>query len=163
MNTEDNKCSIKYLFDEDWTEEEEEEGTKPEDLDQIWGPKHVIADHNRYLEGYFESLDPKEECSLIKGLDDLNVDRNDEHDYIDDDYISWNGTLYALKVNSFNRFLSFMNLLKKDSIVFKNWEVLSKKFVDMLKWFYLVYLNYNSLDEIPPKIGGDKNRFAGLI
>ena len=46
-----------------------------------------------------------------------------------------------------------MNLLKKDSIVFKNWEVLSKKFVDMLKWFYLVYLNYNSLDEIPPKIG----------
>ena len=46
-----------------------------------------------------------------------------------------------------------MNLLKKDSIVYKNWEVLNKKFVDMLKWFYLVYLNYNSLDEIPPKIG----------
>lgn len=121
-------------------------------MDQIWGPKHVIAEHNIYLDDYFESLDPKEECSLVKGLEDLSCDRNDEHDYIDDDFISWNGTVYALKVNSYNRFLSFMNLRKKDSIVYKNWDVFSRKFVVMLKWFYLVYLNYDSLDEIPPRI-----------
>ena len=151
VNTDDNKCKIKYMFDEARTGKKE--GMNTESLDQIWGPKHVIAEHNRYLDDYFESLDPKDECSLVKGLEDLSCDRNDEHDYIDDDFISWNGTLYALKVNSYNRFLSFMNLLKKDSIVYKNWDVFSRKFVDMLKWFYLVYLNYDSLDEIPPNIG----------
>ncbi|GJY71109.1 ARID DNA-binding domain-containing protein [Tanacetum coccineum] len=65
----------------------------------------------------------------------------------------WNGSLYALKVNSLSRFLSFMSLLKKDSLVYKNWEIFSKKFVEMLKWFYLVYLNCERLDEIPPRVG----------
>ncbi|GJX64335.1 ARID DNA-binding domain-containing protein [Tanacetum coccineum] len=74
-------------------------------------------------------------------------------DYVDDEYISWNGSLYALKVNSLSRFLSFMDLLKKDSLVYKNWEIFSRKFVEMVKWFYLVYLNYERLDEIPPRVG----------
>ena len=74
-------------------------------------------------------------------------------DYVDDDFISWNGTLYALKVNSFNIFLSLINLLKKDSMVYKHWDVFSRKYVDMVKWFYLVYLNYDVLDKIPPTIG----------
>ena len=151
VKLDNNKCKIKYMFDEARTGKKE--GLDTDNLDQIWGPKHAIADHNRYLDEYFESLDPKEECSLVKGLEELSCDRKDAHDYIDDDFISWNGTLYALKVNSFNRFLSFMNLLKKDSIVYNNWDVFSRKYVDMLKWFYLVYLNYDSLDEIPPSIG----------
>ncbi|GKD78431.1 ARID DNA-binding domain-containing protein [Tanacetum coccineum] len=50
-------------------------------------------------------------------------------------------------------FLSFMDLLKKDSLVYKNWEIFSRKFVEMIKWFYLVYLNYERLDEIPPRVG----------
>ena len=151
VKLDNNKCKIKYMFDEAMTGMKEAQET--DNLDQGWGPKHVIADHNKYLDDYFESLDPKEECSLIKGLEELSCDRKDTHDYIDDDFISWNGTLYALKVNSFNRFLSFMNLLKKDSIVYNNWDVFSRKFLDMLKWFYLVYLNYDHMDETPPSIG----------
>ena len=49
----------------------------------------------------------------MKGLKDLTWDRKDTQDYVDEEYISWNGSLYALKVNSFARFLSFVNLLKK--------------------------------------------------
>ncbi|GKB93806.1 hypothetical protein Tco_0979943, partial [Tanacetum coccineum] len=41
--------------------------------------------------------DPKEDCSLVKGLEDLKWDRNEIHDYVDEEYISWNGSLYALK------------------------------------------------------------------
>ena len=37
--------------------------------------------------------------------------------------------------------------------MYKNWEVFSKKYVEMLKWFYLVYLNYDRLEKIPPVIG----------
>ncbi|GJS91515.1 hypothetical protein Tco_0774151 [Tanacetum coccineum] len=56
------------------------------------------------------------------------------------------------------RFLSFMDLLKKDSLVYKNWEIFSRKFVEMVKWLYLVYLNYERLDEIPPRVGVDDGR-----
>ncbi|GJS68273.1 ARID DNA-binding domain-containing protein [Tanacetum coccineum] len=117
------------------------------------GSKDVVTEHNKFLDEYFESIDPKEECSLVNGLEDLKWDRNDIQDYVDEEYISWNGSLYALKVNSFARFLSFLNLIKKDSMVYKHWDIFSKKYVEMLKWFYLVYLNYDMLEEIPPVIG----------
>ena len=120
---------------------------------QTWEQKKAITDHNNYSEGYFESLDPKEEGSLVKGLEELSCDGGEVHDYIDDDFLSYNGTLYALKVNSFSRFLSFINLIKKDSLVYRNWDVFSRKYIAMVKWFYLVYLNYDYLDEIPPMIG----------
>ncbi|GKE75594.1 ARID DNA-binding domain-containing protein [Tanacetum coccineum] len=38
-------------------------------------------------------------------------------------------------------------------MVYKNWDIFSKKYVDMLKWFYLVYLNYDMLKKIPPVVG----------
>ncbi|GKC16464.1 ARID DNA-binding domain-containing protein, partial [Tanacetum coccineum] len=88
-----------------------------------------------------------------KDKEELNWNKDVEQDYVDDEYISWNGSLYALKVNSLSRFLSFMDLLKKDSLVYKNWEIFSRKFVDMLRWFYLVHLNYERLDVIPPRVG----------
>ncbi|GJW68526.1 ARID DNA-binding domain-containing protein [Tanacetum coccineum] len=117
-------------------------------------PNKKKEEHNKYLQKYFESLEPKEEeVSLVKGLEDLKWNKEDEQDYVDDEYISWNGSLYALKVNSISRFLSFIDLLKKDSLVYENWEIFSKKFVEMVKWFYLVYLNYERLDEIPPRVG----------
>ncbi|PWA52540.1 leucine-rich repeat protein [Artemisia annua] len=37
----------------------------------------IVARHNKYLEEYFESIDPKEECSLVRGIEDLKWDRND--------------------------------------------------------------------------------------
>ncbi|GKC78886.1 ARID DNA-binding domain-containing protein [Tanacetum coccineum] len=80
----------------------------------------------------------------------------------DEDYISMNGTLYAIKVNLFPRFISFLNLIKKDSIVYKNWEVLRKRFLDMIKWFYLVYLNQDVLEPLPPVIGNVEIDLLGL-
>nr|GFA92397.1 bulb-type lectin domain-containing protein [Tanacetum cinerariifolium] len=67
------------------------------------GLKNVVTEHNKYLDEYFESIEPKEEVSLVKGLEELKWDRDDVQDYVDEEYISWNGTLYALKVNSFSR------------------------------------------------------------
>ncbi|GJS60192.1 ARID DNA-binding domain-containing protein [Tanacetum coccineum] len=117
------------------------------------GLKDVVNEHNKFLDKYFESIEPKDEGSLVKGLEELEWDRKDVHDYMDKEYISWNRSLYSLKVNSFSRFLSFMNLMKEDSIVYKHWEIFSKKYVEMLKWFYLVYLNYDMLEKIPPVVG----------
>ncbi|GJR62382.1 ARID DNA-binding domain-containing protein [Tanacetum coccineum] len=58
-----------------------------------------------------------------EGLEELKWNKEDEQDYVDDEYISWNGSLYALKVNSLSRFLSFIDLVRKDSLVYKNWEI----------------------------------------
>ena len=148
------KGKIRYMFEEERVGKEKDD--EAENSDQTLGHKRAMTEHNKYLQDYFESLDPKEECSLIKGLEDLSCDQNHVHDYVDEDYISWNGTLYSLKVNSFNRFLSFINLIKRDAIVYKNWDVFSKKYNDMVKWFYMEYLNYESLEDVPPSINNIK-------
>ncbi|GJW63898.1 ARID DNA-binding domain-containing protein [Tanacetum coccineum] len=122
----------------------------------------MVAKHNKYLKAYFDSIDPKEECSLIKGLEELKWDKNEVQDYLDEDYISMNGTLYATNVNSFPRFIFFLNLIKKDSIVYKNWEVLRRRFLDMIKWFYLVFLNQDMLEHLPPVIGDVEIDLLGL-
>ncbi|GJT88890.1 ARID DNA-binding domain-containing protein [Tanacetum coccineum] len=122
----------------------------------------MIAKQNKYLEEYFDSIDPKYACPLIKGLEELKWDRNMVQDYLDDDYISVNGTLYAIKVNSFQRFISFLDLMKDDKLVYKNWSVLSKRFEDMLKWFYLIYLGRDVLETLPPIIGRVKIDLLGL-
>ncbi|GKA50172.1 ARID DNA-binding domain-containing protein [Tanacetum coccineum] len=148
VETSNNKCSIHYMFGRPRTGKAQDESFTEDD-----GLKHVVAEHNKFLDKYFKSIKPKDEGSLVKGLENLKWDRNDEHDYVDEEYISWNGSLYEIKVNSLPRFLSFMNLIKKDSMVYKHWDIFSKKYLDMLKWFYLVYLNYDRLDEIPPVVG----------
>nr|GEV18586.1 bulb-type lectin domain-containing protein [Tanacetum cinerariifolium] len=57
----------------------------------------MVESHNKFLEEYFESIDPTVECSLIKGMEDLKMEKEDVQDYIDDEYLSMNGTLYAMK------------------------------------------------------------------
>ena len=151
VKVENETCTIKYMYDEGKVANECERCTN--DLDDTWEQRRMVTDHNKYLDDYFESLDPKEEEELVKGLEDLNCDNEIPHDYIDDDYLSHNGTLYAMKVNSFSRFLSFMKLVKNDGIVYRNWEVFTRKFIDMVKWFYMVHLNYDHLDEVPPVVG----------
>ena len=44
-------------------------------------------------------------------------------------------------------------MINKDSLVFKNWNVFSKRYTEVVKWFYLVYLNYDTMETIPPTIG----------
>nr|GEY11613.1 ARID DNA-binding domain-containing protein [Tanacetum cinerariifolium] len=107
-----NKCYIHYMFGGARKGKAQEESSTEDD-----GLKNVVTKHNKYLDEYFESKEPKEEVSLVKGLEELKWDRDDVQDYVDEEYISWNGTLYALKC------------------------------------FYLVHLNYDRIDEIPPVIG----------
>nr|GEZ00164.1 ARID DNA-binding domain-containing protein [Tanacetum cinerariifolium] len=80
------------------------------------------------LDSYFRSLDLNEECSLIKGMEDLKMNKEDVHDYVDNEYLSLNRTLYAMK------------------------EVLKGKFMEMLEWFYLGYLGQEVLGELPPVV-----------
>ncbi|GJT81030.1 hypothetical protein Tco_1055372 [Tanacetum coccineum] len=99
------------------------------------GSKDVVTEHNKFLDEYFESIDPKEECSLVNGLENLKWDRNDIQDYVDEEYISWNGSLYALKkkppVKAYgNQLLSTQDI---DSLGVKG---CYKKFIDMVQVYY---------------------------
>ncbi|GKC38267.1 ARID DNA-binding domain-containing protein, partial [Tanacetum coccineum] len=86
-----NRCRIKYMFDEMPEAFGQETTIEGEDEDSI------IKSHNSFLDGYFRSLDLNEECSLIKGMEDLKMNKEDVHDYVDNEYLSLNGTLYAMK------------------------------------------------------------------
>ncbi|GJW96417.1 ARID DNA-binding domain-containing protein [Tanacetum coccineum] len=128
-----NKCNIQYMFGRKGKGKAHEGSYTDDD-----GLEHVITEHNKFLDKYFKSIEPKDEGSCVKGLEELKWDRNDIHDYVDEEYISWNGSLYAIK------------------------EIFSKKYVEMLKWFYLVYLNYERLEEIPPRVGVMEINLLGL-
>nr|GEZ79051.1 bulb-type lectin domain-containing protein [Tanacetum cinerariifolium] len=94
----------------------------------------IFKSHNSFLDGYFRSLDLNEECSLVKGMEELKMNKEDVHDYLDKEYLSLNGTLYTMKVNTFQKFISFLDLIKIDKVVYGNWEVLKEKFIEMLEW-----------------------------
>ena len=149
-------CEIRYMFD-NW-ENNASGDIEMKDQDD----NEIIAQHNSFLEDYFKSLSMEEECSLIKGLEDLNMDKNEEHDYLDQDYMSLNGTLYAMRVNTFPRLVSFLNLIKIDRLVYTNWEILSKRFIEMLEWFYMGFMRQSILGKLPPTIGMTKVDLLGL-
>nr|GEZ22373.1 aminoacyl-tRNA synthetase, class 1a, anticodon-binding [Tanacetum cinerariifolium] len=80
-----NKCNMHYMFDEARLGKAQEERFTEED-----GLKDVVIEHNKFLDKYFESIEPKDEGSLVKGLEELKWDRDDVHDYVDEEYISRN-------------------------------------------------------------------------
>ncbi|GJU90789.1 ARID DNA-binding domain-containing protein [Tanacetum coccineum] len=150
-------CGLKYMFDNGKRPlEVQDEGIMAKDEGSM------IECHNKYLDEYFQSIDPEEECSLIKGMEDLKMDKGDVQDYIDNEYLSLNGTLYFMKVNTFPRFLSFLDLIKIDKLVYGNWEVLRGKFMELPEWFYIGYLNRDVLGSLPPVIGVTKVDLLGL-
>ncbi|GJZ53785.1 ARID DNA-binding domain-containing protein [Tanacetum coccineum] len=73
-----------------------------------------------------------------------------------------NGTLYSMKVNTVARFISFLDLIKIDKLVYGNCEVLKGKFVEVLEWFYIEYLKQDVLGELPPVIGVIRIDLLGL-
>nr|GEV58903.1 callose synthase 5-like [Tanacetum cinerariifolium] len=91
VNYVNNRCRIKYMFDEMQEAFEQEATIEEEDEDSIF------KSHNSFLDGYFRYLDLNEECSLVKGMEDLKMNMEDVHDYVDNEYLSLNGTLYAMK------------------------------------------------------------------
>ncbi|GJU77990.1 ARID DNA-binding domain-containing protein [Tanacetum coccineum] len=117
-----NKCYIHYMFGGKGKGKAQVESVSEDD-----GFRHVVTEHKKFLDKYFKSIEPKDEGSWVKGLEELKWDRNDVQDYMDDEYIS---RVYTR--------------LK---------DIFSKQYVDMLKWFYLVHLNYDMLEKIPPVVG----------
>ncbi|GJR94061.1 ARID DNA-binding domain-containing protein [Tanacetum coccineum] len=126
-------------------------------------PIHHKPHNAVFLDDYFRSLDLEEECSLIKGMEDLKMNKEDVHDYVDNEYLSMNGTLYTMKINTFPRFISFIDLIKIDKLVYRNWEILKGKFMEMLEWFYMGYLKQEVLGELPPVIGTVKEVYKEHI
>ena len=59
------RCKLKYMFDS--FENHANEDTMMEEQDD----ESIITSHNKFLDDYFKSLDIEEECSLIKGLENL--------------------------------------------------------------------------------------------
>ncbi|GKC91456.1 probable LRR receptor-like serine/threonine-protein kinase [Tanacetum coccineum] len=158
VSYERNKCGLRYMFDD-----KERTVDAQGDSEMIYeNSESMIAKHNQFLDEYFLSIDAGEECSLIKEIEELKMDKEKDQDYIDDDYLSMNGMLYAMKVNTFPRFIFFLDLIKIDKLVYKNWEVLGKKFMEMLEWFYLGYLGQDVLGDLPPVIGVIKVDLLGL-
>ncbi|GKE28295.1 ARID DNA-binding domain-containing protein, partial [Tanacetum coccineum] len=125
-----NKCSLHYMFDEARTKITQEEDTKEDD-----GSKNVVAEHNKYLDEYFESIDPKEDCSLVKGLEDLKWDRNDVHDYVDEEYIidSLGGYLSVTLGNKWKKVAELHGLTEDDEEAIKK---CYKKFIEMVQVHY---------------------------
>ncbi|PWA81139.1 hypothetical protein CTI12_AA188860 [Artemisia annua] len=93
VSYEGNRCKVKYMFD-GMEEQADVQGSTIEEEDE----ESIKISHNRFLDGYFRSLDLDEECSLIKGIEELKMDKGDEQDYVDSEYLSMNGTLYFMKM-----------------------------------------------------------------
>nr|GEY08604.1 ARID DNA-binding domain-containing protein [Tanacetum cinerariifolium] len=90
---------------------------------------------NQYLEDYFESLAKKDAST-------------------EEDLIQIKGRIYSTKVNTFNEYVAFLNLIKQDEVVSQEWDKFRKKFDRVVKWFYNYYLDRSLPGPIPPKING---------
>ncbi|GJZ94366.1 ARID DNA-binding domain-containing protein [Tanacetum coccineum] len=91
--------------------------------------------HNNYLDDYFESLD-KERMDREEGkARPLEATEQPE-------------------VHNFHGFVDFLNLIKKDEIVSREWDAYRSRFDKVLKWFYNHYLKKELPGIIPPTIDG---------
>ncbi|GJZ48530.1 hypothetical protein Tco_0602362 [Tanacetum coccineum] len=84
-----NKCQISYMFEEDkeGCDGETDCATSKEGNGCDVETESMIAKHNKYLKEYFDLIDSKDACPLIKGLEELKWERNIVQDYLDKDYI----------------------------------------------------------------------------
>ncbi|GJS00464.1 ARID DNA-binding domain-containing protein [Tanacetum coccineum] len=91
--------------------------------------------HNDYLDDYFESMDKE------------RTEREGEMPRLVEDTDS-------SEVHTFHGFVAFLNLIKKDDIISKDWDAYRKRFDKVLKWFYNHYLKRALPGPIPPVIHG---------
>nr|GEY37685.1 ARID DNA-binding domain-containing protein [Tanacetum cinerariifolium] len=71
---------------------------------------------------------------------------------MEDDLIEIKGTIYSTRVNTFNEYVAFLNLLKRNEIISQEWDVFRNKFDKVVKWFYEKYLGRSLPGPILPKI-----------
>ncbi|GKC09981.1 ARID DNA-binding domain-containing protein [Tanacetum coccineum] len=91
--------------------------------------------HNDYLDDYFESLDKE------------RTDRKEQEPRIVED-------TNASEVQTFQGYVAFLNLIKKDDIISQDWDAYRRRFDKVLKWFYNHYLEKELPGPIPPVIQG---------
>ncbi|GJT05831.1 cleavage and polyadenylation specificity factor subunit 1 isoform X1 [Tanacetum coccineum] len=65
------------------------------------------------------------------------------------------GNLYSTKVQTFNDFVTFLNLIKNDEIISQEWDYFRNRFNKMVKWFFNHYLERSLPGSIPPTVNGD--------
>ncbi|GJR22838.1 ARID DNA-binding domain-containing protein [Tanacetum coccineum] len=91
--------------------------------------------HNDYLDDYFESMDKE------------RTEREGEMPRLVEDTDS-------SEVHTFHEFVAFLNLIKKDDIISKDWDIYRKRFDKVLTWFYTNYLKRPLPGSLPPVILG---------
>ncbi|GJU00759.1 ARID DNA-binding domain-containing protein [Tanacetum coccineum] len=129
---EDNTCRLSYMF------------SNPNDYKLNEDKLKVMQ--NEFLENYFDSLE--------KGNTTATRMKTDGMLSMDNDVIEIKGTTYSTKVNTFNEYVAFLNLLKQDEIISQEWDIFRNKFDKVVKWFYERYLEKPLPGPIPPKING---------
>ncbi|GJS39355.1 ARID DNA-binding domain-containing protein [Tanacetum coccineum] len=89
---------------------------------------------NKYLQDYFESIANK--------------------DGMEQDTVRIKGNLYSTKVQTFNDFVIFLNLIKHDDIVSQEWDYFRNRFNKLVKWFFNHYLERSLPGSLPPIVNG---------
>ncbi|GJT14805.1 ARID DNA-binding domain-containing protein [Tanacetum coccineum] len=87
-------------------------------------------------------------CSLAYMFD------SKESQNMEEDLIKIKGNLYSTKVQTFNDYVTFLNLIKHDDLVSQEWDFFRNKFNKVVKWFYNHYLERSIPGPIPPTIKG---------
>nr|GEW31611.1 RNA-directed DNA polymerase, eukaryota [Tanacetum cinerariifolium] len=89
---------------------------------------------NQYLQDYFESIAIKE------GMEQ--------------EIVRIKGNLYSTNVQTFNNFVTFLNLIKHDDIVSQEWDYFRNRFNKLVKWFFNHYLERSLPGSISPIVNG---------
>ncbi|GJT72717.1 hypothetical protein Tco_1032003 [Tanacetum coccineum] len=76
---------------------------------QIFDEDKMRTMQNKYLEDYFESITKKDED-------------------LEQDLVRIKGNLYSTKVQTFNEFVAFLNLIKHDDVVNQEWDFFRNRF-----------------------------------
>nr|GEW84080.1 ARID DNA-binding domain-containing protein [Tanacetum cinerariifolium] len=100
----------------------------------------------------------------IKRFDEDRLRRMQNHEYfesitnegedLEQDTVRIKGNFYSTKVQSFNDFVAFLNLVKIDDVVSQEWDYFRQRFNMVVKWFFNHYLNMSLPRTIPPVING---------
>ncbi|GJV16309.1 ARID DNA-binding domain-containing protein [Tanacetum coccineum] len=85
-----------------------------------------------------------------------------EGEGLEQDTVRIKGNLYTTKVQSFNDFVAFLNLVKLDDVVSQEWDYFRQRFNMVVKWFFNHYLKRSLPGTIPPVINGVEIRLFDL-
>nr|GEV69503.1 ARID DNA-binding domain-containing protein [Tanacetum cinerariifolium] len=151
-------------------------GTDLADWDDIWYVSNQIDKHVCYKLDTFCNI--KEDFSITKlenqmkflftyGIGEVLIEDGgqgfivprvhyapEKDEGLEQDLVRIKGNLYSTKVQTFNEFVAFLNLIKHDDVVNQEWDFFRNMFNKIVKWFYNYYLDRSLPGPIPPIING---------